>query len=106
MADAFGAIFGGNSGPPLVYPCISGQVAQPATFGMVMDQGVEIAQASCPNWVSPCTLPVLVRNGLLQGVYIYTTGQTGDAAVTAALVAKYGKPTQQMTVTFKNFGTD
>jgi len=102
LADAFGAIFGGNTGPPPVYPCSAGAVAQPATFGMVMEQGVAIAQTACPGWVSPCTFPALVRNGLLQGVYIYTTGQTGDAAVAAALVAKYGKPTQQIPVTFKN----
>jgi hypothetical protein len=104
IGDVMGAIFGGSSGPPPVYPCSQGQVSQPYSFGLTLDQGIEIAPASCPNWVtpSPCAVSALVRNGLLLGVYLYTTGQTGDPAVSAALVAKYGKPTQQIPVTFKN----
>ena len=104
IGDVMGAIFGGSSGPPPVYPCSQGQPSQPYSFGLTLDQGIEIAPASCPNWVStsPCAVSALVRNGLLLGVYLYTTGQNGDAAVSTALVAKYGKATQQIPVTFKN----
>jgi hypothetical protein len=104
IGDVFGAIFGGSTGPPPVYPCSQGQVSQPYSFGLTLDKGIEIAPAACPNWVTPnpCAVSALVRNGLLLGVYLYTTGQTGDAAVSAALVAKYGKATQQIPVTFKN----
>jgi hypothetical protein len=102
IGDVLGAIFGGSSGPPQTYPCTENEISQSYTFGMFMDKGIEVAPTSCPNWAVPCTLPSLIRNGLLLGVYMYTGGQPSDAAVTAALIAKYGKPSQQIPVTFKN----
>ena len=103
IGDVMGAIFGGRSGPAPIYPCSQGQVSQPSP-GLTLDKGIQITPASCPNWVtpSPCSVSALERSGLLLGVYLYTNGQTGDASVSAQLIAKYGKPTQQIPVTFKN----
>jgi hypothetical protein len=102
LADAFGAILGTNSLPPQTYPCSQDQGGQTNQFGITTDQGVVFAASQCPAWMTPCGATVMVRNGVLLGVYMYTTGQTGDSAVSAQLLAKYGKATQQQTVTFKN----
>ena len=96
---ALGALLGGPSAPKPVYPCVT----SPTNQNGVISWGVDFSQADCPAWLpNPCIGTLLVQNGLIQGLYIYTTGQAGDAQASAQLRAKYGKPTQQQAVTFKN----
>jgi len=97
-----GAILGMNAAPPpQKYPCLSAITNQ---NGASFNATVYFSQDQCPSWMTnnPCAASAMVRNGLLLGVYMFTTGQTGDAQASAEPKSKYGKPTQQQTVTFKN----
>jgi len=87
------------------FPCAgpkdqtNSQVANAATPAEVT---IDFADGACPSWTSPCEATGLVRGGLLLSIYLGTNGQTGDAAASAQLRAKYGKPTTDTIVTFKN----
>jgi hypothetical protein len=104
LADAFGAILGTNAMPAQTYPCASSQAGLNSGqgFGIQLEQWIQFASNVCPAWMNPCAASGMVRNGLLLGAYVNTTGQKGDSAASAQLIAKYGKATQQQAVIFKN----
>jgi hypothetical protein len=53
---------------------------------------VRLTPANCPSWVSNCDVNVMIRDGNLVGLYIYTAGRDVEKATNAELRAKYGEP--------------
>jgi len=106
-------VFGWQLGEPLrLRPCplimidfqenchIQGQVplgVDPATgleyrlAGAVV-RTVRLTAANCPSWVRNCDVNVMIRDGNLVGLYIYTAGRDVEKATNAELRAKYGEP--------------
>jgi hypothetical protein len=100
-------LFSGGTGyvPGQQFPCAesktvsSGQIANSATPAEI---SIDFPDGGCPSWSNPCEATGLVRSGVLLSIYIGTNGQTGDPTVSAQLRAKYGKPSVDTVVTFKN----
>jgi hypothetical protein len=100
-------LFSGGTGyvPGQQFPCAesktvsSGQIPNSATPAEI---SIDFPSGGCPSWSNPCEATGLVRSGVLLSIYIGTNGQTGDPTVSAQLRAKYGKPSVDTIVTFKN----
>jgi hypothetical protein len=106
-------VFGWQLGEPLrLRPCplimidveenchIKGQVplgVDPATgleyrLAEAVVRTVRLTPANCPSWVTNCDVNVMIRDGNLVGLYIYTAGRDVEKATNGELRAKYGEP--------------
>jgi hypothetical protein len=63
---------------------------------------ISMVTSKCPNWVGNCNLVAHLSGGRLTAVQFWTTGQTVQDTVGAALTDKYKKPTQTSHKTWEN----
>jgi len=61
-------------------------------IGGAVVRTVYLTRENCPSWVGGCRADILLRDGHLLGVFLYTSGRDVEKITNEELRAKYGQP--------------